>query len=180
MQSSYMKNHFNGLYEQREEFSGVLKQFKDKEWERPMPDKWSIGETYYHLYLMVKRFRQLNKVYVPLYKPIATIRRRAVYKTEIHDIYAEYKQKNNKPMKAPSILLPPKGIQHKVTFQQLTINMEKETQLLANCLADIPDDIAGQIRYPDPIAHYPNLIQSIDLIGIHESHHFRLCRKYYQ
>ncbi|HWI49242.1 MAG TPA: DinB family protein, partial [Rummeliibacillus sp.] len=30
-----------------------------------------------------------------------------------------------------------------------------------------------------PIAHYPNLIQCIDILGIHEKHHFLLCKKYY-
>ncbi|SHN05287.1 DinB family protein [Gracilibacillus kekensis] len=180
MQSLYMKNHFNKIYQQREEFQGVLKKYKNKEWERPVEGKWSFGETYYHLYLMVKRFRQLNKIYVPIYKPIATIRRRASYKTEIHDIYAEYKQNNKQPMKAPSVLLPPKGIQDKITFEEIIINLEKETHILEEGLADIPADIAGHIRYPDPIAYYPNLIQSIKLIGIHEEHHFNLCKKYYQ
>ncbi|WP_058307084.1 DinB family protein [Gracilibacillus massiliensis] len=174
-----MKKHFNRIYEQRETFLDVLKPFKDREWEPPIEGKWSFGETYYHLYLMVKRFRQLNKIYVPIYKPIATIRRRASYKTDIHDIYAEYTQNNKQPMKAPSVLLPPKGIQDKIMFEEIIINLETETHILEEGLANIPDDIAGQIRYPDPIAYYPNLIQSINLIGIHEKHHFNLCKNYY-
>lgn len=75
MKSRYMKNYFTVIYEQREEFADELKNFKNKEWERPQEDKWSFGETYYHLYLMVRLFRQLNKLYLPISKPIATLKK---------------------------------------------------------------------------------------------------------
>lgn len=180
MQSIYMTNHFNKIYEQREEFANEIKRFKNKEWERPYKDKWSFGETYYHLYLMVRGFRRLNKLYLPLSRPIAAARKKSPYKTHSNkDLYIEYKEKHNRPMKSPFILLPPKGIESKMSFERLIKELDNETKDLEKMLSEIKDDIAGHIRFPDPIALYPNLIQSIHLIGIHEKHHFLLCKKYY-
>lgn len=44
---------------------------------------------------------------------------------------------------------------------------------------NIEEDIAGHIVFPDPIAHYPNLIQSIQLLAIHEKHHFIIMMAQY-
>lgn len=101
-----MKTHFSMIYKQRDEF---ITKINDKNvWARPREDKWSIGETYYHLYLMVKRFKQLNKFYIPCSSLFARLFKHKQYKTMSKDIYSEYHAKNNRPMKAPSILLPPK------------------------------------------------------------------------
>ncbi|WP_366248519.1 DinB family protein [Terribacillus aidingensis] len=179
MKSSYMQEHFETIYLQRRRFEENIRKYSNREWMRPQPDKWSIGETYYHLYLLLKRFRQLNKVYIPVSKPFSVFKKRASYQTKIEDIYRAYREKHGKPMKAPSILLPPKGIESKVKFDQLKHDLHKETILLKIMVSEIDNAIAGHIRYPDPLAHYPNLIQSVQLIGIHEQHHFRLCQKYY-
>lgn len=68
---SSISNHFKTIYEQREEFINNIKSLKNKEWEQPCKDKWSIGENYYHLFLMIKRFRQLSseKCIVKMRKP---------------------------------------------------------------------------------------------------------------
>ncbi|ATP42415.1 hypothetical protein CSE16_09400 [Solibacillus sp. R5-41] len=174
-----MKKYFNVIYEQREEFANELKNYNNKEWERPLEDKWSFGETYYHLYLMVRLFRQLNKPFLPIAMPIATIRRGKSYKFHSEDIYTEYKEKHNKPMKAPFVIVPPKDIKEKISFKWLVNELDIETRYLEKMLSNINDNVAGHIRYPDPIAHYPNLIQCIDLLGIHEKQHFLLCKKYY-
>ena len=179
MESRYMKNHFTIIYEQREEFANELTKLKNKEWERPKEDKWSFGETYYHLYLMVRLFRRLNKPYLPISKPIATIRRGKSYKFHSENIFTEYKEKHNKPMKAPFVLVPPKDIKEKISFKWLVNELDNETRQLEKMLSNISDNVAGHIRYPDPIAHYPNLIQCIDILGKHEKHHFILCKKYY-
>ncbi|QXE03300.1 DinB family protein [Terribacillus sp. DMT04] len=175
-----MKRHFESIYWQREAFGGHTLAEQHQEWVRPLPDKWSIGETYYHLYLLLKRFRQLNLAYIPLAKRFIRTGKRRPYKTEIADIYQAYRNKHGKPMRAPSILLPPKDIHTKLQFQQLKQDLHHETNRLERMVGSIDNETAGHIRYPDPLAHYPNLIQSIHLIGIHEQHHFNLCEKYYK
>ncbi|MEG0386099.1 MAG: DinB family protein [Solibacillus sp.] len=180
MESRYMKSYFTTIYEQREEFANELKNFENKEWERPLDDKWSFGETYYHLYLMIKLFKQFNKTFLPIAKPIAKIRSGKSYKFYSEDIYTEYKEKHNKPMNAPFVIVPPKDIKERISFKWLVNELHIETMFLEKMLSNISDNVAGHIRYPDPLAHYPNLIQSIDLLGIHEKQHFLLCKKYYK
>ncbi|MEG0385806.1 MAG: DinB family protein [Solibacillus sp.] len=179
MKSEYMKHYFTIIYEQREEFANVLINYKENEWERPQDGKWSFGETYYHLYLMIKLFRQLNKTYLSFSKPIATLRSSKSYNIKSDDIFTEYKEKSNKPMKAPFVLVPPKDIKEKISFKWLVNELDIETRFLEKMLSNISDNVAGHIRYPDPIAHYPNLIQCIHILGIHEKQHFLLCKKYY-
>ena len=127
MKCKYMKSHFDTIYRQREKFDKQILAYKETEWIRPMSEKWSIGETYYHLYLLLKRFRQLNKVYIPVSKPIGSIRKQKPFKTELEDIYQAYREKHGKPMRAPSILQPPKNIEGRLEFDQLKQNLHKET-----------------------------------------------------
>ncbi|WP_067841848.1 DinB family protein [Amphibacillus sediminis] len=180
MESTYLAKHFNKLDQQREVFQHEISSYQDLEWKRARVDKWSIGETYYHLYLMIRRFRQLNHFYLPLAKPLARLRSKKPYPTNSYNIYKEYTTKRDQSMKAPSIIAPPEERKRKLTFIELTDAIEQETQLLKEMLVDVKEEVAGHIRYPDPIAHYPNLIQSIDLLGIHEQHHFNLLRAYYK
>ncbi len=180
VKSVYMKDHFQKIYKQREAMIEELTHFQSKEWIRPYEDKWSWGETYYHLYLMIKWFRRVSKVYVPLARPVGTLRKDKPYETCSFDVYARYKEKNKKPMKAPFILIPPEYKKINVSFDWLLEEIEKETKLLESVVSNISDDEAGHIRFLDPLANNPNLIQGIDLLGIHERHHFLLCQKYYR
>ena len=158
----------------------VLANFSGAEWDRPKEDKWSWGETYYHLYLMMKWFRRLSKIYVPVSKPVAALQRNKPYLTGSTNVYEAYQDKNKKAMKAPFIIMPPDKKKINVQFADLVAELDKETKLLESIVEDVNDDTAGHIRFIDPLANHPNLIQSIDLLGIHEQHHFLLCKKYYQ
>ncbi|GAA0310600.1 hypothetical protein GCM10008924_30260 [Gracilibacillus halotolerans] len=51
MKSIHMKEHFEKIYRQREEKEEELGKYSGQEWGRPKENKWSWGETYYHLYL---------------------------------------------------------------------------------------------------------------------------------
>ncbi|WP_245579660.1 hypothetical protein [Alteribacter aurantiacus] len=83
-------------------------------------------------------------------------------------------------MKSPFVLLPPKNAKERMTFADLVGCTNRETKKLEAQVLSITEEVAGHIRYPDPIADYPNVIQSIDLLGIHERHHFQLCERYYE
>ncbi|WP_164669725.1 DinB family protein [Virgibacillus doumboii] len=150
----------------------------DVAWQRPLPDKWSIDETMYHLVLMVRMFRRFSVVYVPAMLPVALLRKKKPYKTEIHDIYKEYNQQKKRPMNAPFLIKPPSNVSDKWRFEDIKDLLELETARLKSNLKNIEEDVAGQIYYPDPIAGYPNLVQCIHLLAIHEQHHFNLVKKY--
>lgn len=62
-------------------------------------------------------------------------------------------------------------------LEQLLLNETNELQALVK---NIEEDIAGHIVFFDPIAHYPNLIQAIQLLAIHEKHHFIIMENNYR
>ena len=62
-------------------------------------------------------------------------------------------------------------------LEQLLVN---ETNAIKVCVQNIEENIAGHIVFLDPIANYPNLIQSIQLLAIHEKHHFLIIENSYK
>ena len=177
MKSNDMEKYFTILKQQR----GVFYQDWNfnQAWERPLSDKWSIGETLYHLLLMVRLFRRFSTFYIPIMIPLGYLRKKRPYKTKSNNIYEEYKQNKNRPMNAPPLIIPPSGLAKKWNISEIMWQLDYETERLQSFINSIDQDVAGQIYYPDPIAHYPNLIQSIHLLAVHEQHHFQLTKKYY-
>src|SRR5699024_5752540 len=109
----------------------------------PKPDKWSVGETVYHLYLLARLFYKTSAIYMPIAYPVACLRRKKTYNRFIHDIYKTYRIDNGKPMPAPSILIPPSGLEKKYNFTEVQNLLDVETGRLKRLLSTIPDDIAG-------------------------------------
>ncbi|MGR6903808.1 DinB family protein [Lysinibacillus sp. BSL11] len=172
MESTSMAKHFLTLQAQRPHYLPAIHSLSQEElWQVTREGKWSIGEHFYHLYLILKMLHTATK-YSLFLMPIAKRRRNKPYSTEIHDIYEEYQSKKGQGMRAPGILVPPKKIRfvlNSYDIEQLLIN---ETLALQKLVQNIDEDVAGHIVFPDPIAHYPNLIQAIQLLAIHERHHF--------
>nr|WP_275899567.1 DinB family protein [Bacillus piscicola] len=147
-------------------------------WRRPLPEKWSLGETFFHLLLMERLFRRFSYIYLPIMLPFAHLRKKKPYKTEIHNPYQDFQKKRKRPMKAPFLIVPPSRLEEKFTFEDIQALLEAETDKLKVQLRDMEEEVAGQIRYPDPVVDYPNLIQCIHLLAIHEQHHFNVTKKY--
>ncbi len=80
-------------------------------------------------------------------------------------------------MRAPGILVPPKKIRFTLNSYDIEHLLINETLALQELVKDIEEDVAGHIIFPDPIAHYPNLIQAIQLLAIHERHHYEITFK---
>ncbi|WP_096186887.1 DinB family protein [Evansella halocellulosilytica] len=179
MKSKQIHNHFIKLKQQRDEFYTDDSINFESAWTRTMPEKWSIGETLYHLVLMTRLFRRFSNIYIPIMLPLAFIRKKKPYNIEIHNIYQEFQDKKKKSMNAPFLIKPPSGLEEKWTFSEIKALLKHETDKLMANLNDIEQDLAGQIYYPDPVGKYPNLIQSVQLLAIHEQHHFNILKKYY-
>ena len=82
-------------------------------------------------------------------------------------------------MKAPWILVPSKKVYQSLNVTELEALLAHETDEIKKLVQNIEENIAGHIVFLDPIAHYPNLIQSIQLLAIHEKHHFIIMRNNY-
>lgn len=178
MKSSSMRNHFLTLTQQRDSFLPTLKSLTMAQlWERPEEDKWSIGESIYHLFLIAKMLRVAAIITIPCTKLYAKMMRNKPFDCDINDIYQEYSEKHRKGMNAPFILNPPQKIDPTMDINELNQLLFNETLKIKKLVADIDEDIAGHIIFLDPVAHYPNLIQAIQLLAIHEAHHIRIMQK---
>ncbi|MFD0771176.1 DinB family protein [Bacillus sp. CGMCC 1.60114] len=178
MQSESIARHFNTLNQQRYCFFQKI-QFisNDKLWEQK-EGKWSIGEHIYHLYLILRMVKIATRFSFVLI-PYAKMRRKKAFANQIHDIYAEYKEKHGRGMKAPFILVPPKKVLHTMDKEELKRLLLNETDKLRELVINIEEDIAGHIVFLDPMANYPNLIQAIQLLAIHEGHHYKIIERSY-
>ncbi|MFJ7734623.1 DinB family protein [Lysinibacillus sp. NPDC097231] len=172
MKSNSMAKHFHTLQEQRTHYMPSIHALSQEElWHRKEDGKWSIGEHLYHLYLILKMLKTATKCSL-LLTPYAKMRRNKPYATEIHDIYEEYKNKKGRGIRAPGILVPPNKIRFMLNSKEIEQLLLNDTIALQKLVENIEEDVAGHIIFPDPIAHYPNLIQAIQLLAIHEKHHF--------
>lgn len=179
MKSNSMAHHFHLLQEQRAHYVPCIHSLSEEQlWHRENEGRWSIGEHFYHLYLILKMLKTATKLSL-LLTPYAKMRRNKPYATEIHDIYEEYKNKKGRGMRAPGILVPPSKIRFTLSSDEIEQLLVNETSAMKEIVKNIEEDIAGHIVFPDPIAHYPNLIQSIQLLAIHEKHHFTIMTEQY-
>ncbi|RHW34001.1 DinB family protein [Lysinibacillus yapensis] len=178
MKSQSMRNHFLTLRQQRDSLVSELEYLSMAQlWERPNEEKWSIGESIYHLYLMAKMLRVAAIITIPCAKFYARRMKNKPFDRDINDIYGEYKEKRGRGMKAPFILNPPKKICHTMDFKELNCLLIDETKELSKLVENIDEEIAGHIVFLDPMANYPNLIQAVQLLAIHEAHHFRIIQR---
>ena len=180
MKSESIAKHFHTLHQQRSHFLPKIQSLSQEElWYRNEDGKWSIGEHFYHLYLIARMLKVAIKFSFVLL-PYAKMRRNAPFATEIHDIFAEFKEKKGRGMNAPFILVPPKKIYHSMNGEELERLLVSETNAIQALVKNIEEDIAGHIVFLDPIAKYPNLIQAIQLLAIHEKHHYVIIENSYE
>lgn len=180
MKSESMSKHFHTLTQQRDQFTLDIKSLSQEQlWYQKEEGKWSIGEHVYHLYLILRMVKVATKFSFVLI-PYAKMRRNKPFVTEIHDIFEEFGQRKGRGMKAPWILVPPKKIRYSMNGKDLEQLLLDETNEMRALVQHIEEDIAGHIVFFDPVAKYPNLIQAIQLLAIHEKHHFTIIEENYE
>jgi hypothetical protein len=178
LDSKQIQAYFKLIENQRYDFYNTIAESGVDPQNRPLPDKWSVNETIYHLVLMVRLVRRFSSFYLPIMLPYGKLRKNRPYKIATYNIYEEFTQNKKKSMNAPFVLTPPKNIHQKKDLKELQQLLNFETDKLKNKLSKLDERVAGQIRYPDPIANYPNVVQSVHLLAIHEQHHFDLTLNY--
>lgn len=178
MKSKHMEYYFQLIEHQRGAFYLNMNEAVIDPWMRPMPEKWSAGETVFHLYLLARLVRRFSAVYLPVMIPYGRLRKNRPYQTDTHNIYEEYTRVKKQPMPAPSVLVPPENVSDQYSFIDVQNLLNFETAKLKLICSNLDERVAGNIKYPDPVAYYPNVIQSVQLLAIHEQHHFNLIRKY--
>lgn len=133
---------------------------------RAVPDKWSVAESIYHCYLLLKLTRITSAYYLPVARFYMKIRRPRI-KRYIDDMENIYRKKT---MKAPFILKP--KMKREYTLVELRDLLEEETEKMKLCIESLAKEQCYWIRYPDPVPRYPNVVQVVKLLRIHEEHHY--------
>lgn len=87
------------------------------------------------------------------------------------DLFAEY-QAAGKRMRA-SLPLVPHRPSRLASLHELQDQLELETCRMKNMLARLTEGVAGHFRIFDPGVRSPNLIQRVQLLALHERHHFK-------
>ncbi|MCT1901537.1 DinB family protein [Oceanobacillus sojae] len=140
--------------------------FKSSIHTRTVPDKWSIAESIYHCYLLLKLTRITSAYYLPMARFYMKLRRPQIkrYIDNMENIY------RGKTMKAPFILKP--RMKREYTLEELRDLLEEETEKMKSCVDSLTKEQCYWIRYPDPVPDYPNVVQVVKLLRIHEEHHY--------
>lgn len=161
---------FNDLENQRDRFFSTT-EFNGEIYRRKVEDKWSVGEVIYHCYLLLKLTRIASQVYLPVAGFIRSVGRFKpdFHNGEMHNIYA------GQTMKAPKILEP--NMKRPYFKGELRLMLEEETAKLKKLIENVNDDATYWIRYPDPVPGYPNVVQAVKLLKIHEVHHYDVVIK---
>jgi hypothetical protein len=138
-------------------------------WARPRPESWSIGETLQHLARMMRLFRRFAAAALPLERPLARVLRRRPYATCSRDLFSGRSRSAPRPLRpqAPTEPTPPVVV---------VGELERETASLARLLVDEDEGVLGHVWLWDPVMGRQNMLQIVDLLGIHEAHHFRILR----
>ncbi|WP_240837751.1 DinB family protein [Macrococcoides goetzii] len=131
------------------------------------PDKWSVGEVIYHCYLLLKLTRQFSQYYLPIARMVVKMLPSAhSNNTNMNNIYA------GKTMKAPFILNPKRN--HHYHLDELLQLLDDETLALKKILMNLSEHQTLRIKFPDPVPKYPNVVQVVKLLYIHEKHHYEV------
>lgn len=143
-------------------------EFNGEIYHRKETGKWSIGEVIYHCYLLLKLTRTSTRVYLPAAKLIKKMGHfnSISYDNTMHNIY------EGETMKAPKVLAP--KMDRPYSKGELRLMLESETSKLKRLVENLKDEEAYWIRYPDPVPGYPNIVQAVKLVKIHEAHHYKV------
>ncbi|CAM3936034.1 DinB family protein [Alkalicoccus chagannorensis] len=174
----YIETYLHELRVQRQVFRRELEAAEIPVWERPYPGKWSVGETYEHLYLLLRFMRRWQNLYLPAAR-LTGLKTNRPYETENQDIYAHTMRKKGKAMPSPP-MFKPKGLLKMPTARELERVLDSETHRIDWQLRGWTDAEAAAVRHPDPVAGWPNVLQGLHTVILHERHHFALSLVYAQ
>ena len=170
MRSDTLREHFSRMEAQRQPVHDALITLPpDTLWDRPSDDRWSMGETLQHVCKMMRLFRRAAAVALLVERPFAYARRRRPYPTRSRDLFS------GRAMRAPRLIQPDRPARPSspaVVWGAL----HQETQRLSRRLSDEDERVLGHTWLWDPVMGRQNLLQVVDLLAIHEAHHFQIMR----
>jgi len=133
-----------------------------------------VGQNLEHLHKAMRFFRRLYVVVVPLEWPLAALRRHRPFERRMDDPF----QERLKNIAALPGTTPVDRRAAPVQFSVLRSRLDGELNKLTRFLADIDEDVAGNLWFWYGPLGFVNLLQDVQLHGLHEAHHFRFVNEW--
>lgn len=151
-------------YFETESFNGDI-------FNRVEKDKWSIGESIYHVYLELKMLRRIMNFTRPLLQLYTKVRKPKVTekRTELENFY----EKRQVP--APFILSPKKRDKD-YSKGELREMLENETEKYKDAVRNLDERVLFGLNFKTPFGDM-NVFQLIKIALIHERHHYEVVLK---
>lgn len=171
MRSPTLERYLAMVQQQRQElYDRIAPLPAEMVWRRPGDGHWSVGQNLEHVNKLVRLFRWMFTIYLPIARPIARLRRHRPFPIDKEDIYQHDTQK-------------PPGVEPKdrsidpMPFDELRRLLDAELARIRGVLDDLDEDIAGNIYYWDWVTGKVNVQQCILLDYYHERRHFGFAHR---
>lgn len=145
-------------------------------WKPPGEKKWSPGEHIDHCRVLLRSFRRIFIVCWPLGYPIARLRLRRPYATDIDDVY----ERPGFPLNVGWLWKPEHSASRPLGLQELQDKLASEHAAIRHFYSGKEEYLLGHVSLYDPVIGWLNLIQALRVGIYHDAHHFRIAAKWLQ
>jgi len=139
-------------------------------WRGPGDGHWSVGQNLEHVNKLLRLFRWLWTIYLPVAVPIARWRRHRPFRIDKEDIYQHDTQR-------PPGVKPKDRSQCPMDYEELRRWMDTELKRTTSLLKDLDEDVAGNIYCWDWVTGLVNTHQCVLLDYYHERRHFGFAHR---
>ena len=172
--SMIISDYLHRMAHQREVLFRDLTAVPEKRlWSRPHAKKWSAGEQLDHTRVLNRFFRRVCRVLWPVLMPIAKLRQRRAYVTEIDNVY----ERPGMPTRV-GVLWPPYYRPHRpTTMADLQVALSEEHRRIGDFFQDKDERLLGNAYLWDPPIGWLNFIQVLRVGIYHDQHHYSAVRR---
>ncbi len=171
MRSPTQERYFGQIQAQRQEIYDRIAPLPAATiWRRPGDGHWSVGQNLEHVNKLLRLFRWLFLIYLPVAVPIARVRRHRPFAIDKEDIYQHDTQR-------PPGVKPKDRSKNPFRYEALREAMDAELARTSRALQNLPEDVAGNVYYWDWVTGLVNLHQMILLDYYHERRHFGFAHR---
>ncbi len=171
MRSSTLSRYGNNIQTQRQRlYVRIADLSAETIWRRPGDGHWSVGQNLEHVNKLLRLFRWLLTVYLPVAVPLARLLRRRPFSTLKEDIYQHDTQR-------PPGVKPIDRSRRPIPYAELRQSLDDEMERVLKLLQDLDEDVAGNIYYWDWVTGRVNLHQCLLLDYYHERRHFGFAHR---
>jgi DinB family protein len=171
MRSPTLGRYFEQIRAQRQElYDRIARLPAATIWRRSGDGHWSVGQNLEHVNKLVRLFRWLYTIYLPLAVPIARLGRRGPFPVDAEDVF-----RRHLPM--PPGLGPKDRSNNPTPYEDLRRLLDGELARIVRLLMDLEEDVAGHIYFWDWLTGPINIQQCMLLSYFHERRHFGFAHR---